>query len=201
MTGPEVSARRAEAADSALVTSIIAAAFQHDPLWGGAMARPDGRTDHHLLFWRLFVEAALPYRWTWLTKQGEAASIWIPPGEVEMTPTQEEALLSLADEHLGPAAAGYRELVERFAAAHPHTEPHYYLTLLGTHPDHRGQGIGMALLAHDLAVIDGLHMPAYLESSNPVNDKRYEAVGFEPVGKIFAPSGRITVTTMWRSAR
>jgi ribosomal protein S18 acetylase RimI-like enzyme len=32
-------------------------------------------------------------------------------------------------------------------AFHPREPPHYYLTLLGTHPDHRGKGIGMRLEA------------------------------------------------------
>ena len=31
--------------------------------------------------------------------------------------------------------------------AHPDEAPHYYLSLLGTHPAQRGKGLGMALLA------------------------------------------------------
>jgi GNAT superfamily N-acetyltransferase len=180
---------------------VISAAFQHDPLWGRALARPDGRTDHQPAFWRLFVDGALRHGWTWLTSGGEAASLWIPPGGTELTPVQEQELAALAEAHLGPAAEQFTELLERFAAAHPQTEPHYYLTLLGTHPDHRGKGIGMALLAHDLEVIDQEYMPAYLESSNPANNQRYERAGFEQVGELSYPGGGPVVTTMWRSAR
>jgi GNAT superfamily N-acetyltransferase len=54
----------------------------------------------------------------------------------------------------------------RFDAAHPREEPNFYLSLLGTHPSHAGRGIGMALLAENLARIDREGMPAYLESSN-----------------------------------
>jgi hypothetical protein len=57
-------------------------------------------------------------------------------------------------------------LLERFETHHPHDRPHHYLSLLGTHPEHRGQGKGMALLAENLAQLDELGMPAYLESSN-----------------------------------
>ena len=78
---------------------------------------------------------------------------------------------------------------------------HYYLSLLGTHPDHRGQGIGMALLAQNLAVIDAEHAAAYLESSNPVNNERYASVGFEPIGQFAHPGDGPAVTTMWRPAR
>lgn len=201
MTG-QLPVRRASAADIDSVTSIVTLAFAHDPLWAHAMARPDdGGTAHHAMFWRVFVEGALRYPWTWLTSGGEAASIWIPPGGTEMTPAQEQRLADLATDWLGLAAGGYLELLSRFDAAHPRAEPHYYLSLLGTHPDHRGEGIGMRLLAHDLEQVDAEHLPAYLESSNPGNNHRYASVGFEPHGEFCYPGGSPVVTTMWRPAR
>ena len=197
----QLAVQRASATDTERVTEIITLAFAHDPLWAHAMARPDGGTAHHAEFWRLFVEGALRYPDTWLTSGGEATSIWIPPGGTEMTPEQEQQLADLATNRLGPAAGDYLELVSRFDAAHPRAEPHYYLTLLGTHPDHRGKGIGMRLLAHDLELVDAEHVPAYLESSNPANDRRYASVGFEPHGEFRYPGGGPVVTTMWRPAR
>lgn len=59
----------------------------------------------------------------------------------------------------------------------------------------------MSLLAHDLALIDSEHLPAYLESSNPANDQRYARCGFEKVGEISYPGEKPSVATMWRSAR
>ena len=76
-----------------------------------------------------------------------------------MSEEQEDELTKLANEYLGSAADDYLELLTRFDAAHPRAEPHYYLSLLGTHPDHRGKGIGMALLEHDLALIDADGFP------------------------------------------
>ena len=200
MTSP-LAVRRASAADTDLVTSIITLAFTHDPLWAHALARADGRTAHHAEFWRLFVAGALRYPDTWLTSGGEATSIWIPPGGTEMTPEQEQRLADLAAGHLGPAAGHCLELMSRFEAAHPQARPHYYLTLLGTRPDHRGKGIGMRLLAHNLDLVDAVHLPAYLESTNPANNRRYASVGFEPHGEFCYPGGGPVVTTMWRPAR
>jgi len=200
MTG-KWSVRRATAADADLVTSIVALAFRHDPLWAHAMARSGGETAHHAAFWRLFVEGALRYPDTWLAGQGEATCVWIPPGGAEMTPEQEQCLADLAAGYLGPATGAYLELLGRFEAAHPQGEPYYYLSLLGTHPDHRGQGIGMRLLGHVLELIDSEHLPAYLESTNPANNRRYTAVGFEPHGEFRYPGDGPVVTTMWRPAR
>jgi GNAT superfamily N-acetyltransferase len=80
-------------------------------------------------------------------------------------------------------------------------EPHYYLSLLGTHPDHRGAGHGMRLLADNLERIETEGMPAYLESTNPANNPRYGRVGFEIVGSFEGYVAGSVITTMWRPAR
>jgi GNAT superfamily N-acetyltransferase len=200
MSSHDGAARRATAADSDRITMIMALAFADDPVWGPPMARPDGSTWHHRVLWRPFVDGALRFPATWLTAGGEAAAIWIPPGSASMTPEQEERLAELAAEHLGQAAGSYLELMEVIHRAHPRDEPHYFLTLLGTHPDHRGHGLGMRLLARSLESVDAKHRPAYLESSNPANDRKYAALGFDPLGEIACPGGQI-ITTMWRQAR
>jgi GNAT superfamily N-acetyltransferase len=197
----EISARRATAADAGRIATIIALAFADDPVWGPAMTRPDSGTGHHAAMWRPFVDGALRYPATWLTAGGESVAIWIPPGGTSMTPGQEERVPRLAARHLGTAAGDYLELLDMFHAAHPAGEPHYFLTLFGTHPGHAGHGYGMRLLAHSLDLIDAEHQPAYLESSNPANDRRYASVGFEPAGQIRGPRGGAVITTMWRPAR
>ena len=196
--GRPLSARRATPADLEPVTSIITLAFAHDPLWSRAL-RSLG-TERRRAFWRLCVEGALRYSWVWILDDGGATSVWIPPGGTEMSPEQEERMSALAT-GLGPDEDNFHELLTRFDTAHPRGEPHYYLSLLGTHPDHRGQGLGMWLLAHDLAVIDDEHCAAYLESSNPANNCRYASVGFESLGEFSYPGNGPVVTTMWRSAR
>jgi GNAT superfamily N-acetyltransferase len=77
-------------------------------------------------------------------------------------------------------------------------EPHYFLSLLATKNDYRGHGFGMALLKEGRAIIDAENMPAYLESSNPINNHRYESVGFIPITSFQAPNNGPTVTAMWR---
>jgi predicted GNAT family acetyltransferase len=59
----------------------------------------------------------------------------------------------------------------------------------------------MAVLADDLDRLDAAHLPAYLESTNPANDRRYQGVGFEPVGEFRTVDDQRVITTMWRTAR
>ena len=89
-------------------------------------------------------------------------------------------------------------LFERFEASRAPLADHYYLSLLATHPDHRGRGIGQALLAANLASWDDADVPAYLESTNPANDHRYARAGFRPIGRFETVRDRAWVTAMWR---
>jgi len=193
-----LSARRATPADLEPVTNIITLAFGSDPLWSRTLRLLS--TERRRGFWRLSVEGALRYPWTWVLDGGGATSLWIPPGGSEMSPEQENRMSELAA-GLGPEEENFRELIRRFDNAHPSSEPHYYLSLLATHPDQRGQGLGMWLLAHDLDVIDDEHCAAYLESSNPANNGRYASAGFESIGEFCYPGSGPIVTAMWRSPR
>ena len=189
-----MTARVATEEDLDDVTETLTAAFERDPLWGWAF--PD--RERLASWWRFHVSSALRYSWVWTTDDYSAASVWIPPGGVELTEEEEGRVESILSDLVGPRAAEVLELLDRFERTHPHDVPHYYLSLLGTHPDHRGKGLGMALLAEGLTRIDTERMPAYLESSNSANDHRYERLGFERIGEFTRPDETVTVSTMWR---
>lgn len=192
--------RPATQADLATVTETISLAFHDDPTWSWAFPDPIRRQAQYADFWRLIIIGALRYPWVVMTEGGEAVSVWIPPGGTEIAPDDEAKVEPLLRELVGGRAGEVLELLERFEAAHPQNEPHYYLSLLGTHPAHAGRGLGMGLLAENLARIDREGMPAYLESSNPANNHRYERYGFAKIGEFYPPGGNTPVTTMWRDS-
>jgi GNAT superfamily N-acetyltransferase len=192
-----VAPRVATEADLDGLTNTLALAFEGDPLWRWAFPAP-GTLEP---FWRFFVESALRRSCAWVSGDYAAAAIWIPPGQSELTDEEEEQVEPLVRSLLGDRTAEVMVLIDRFDETHPAEPPHYYLSLLGTHPDRRGEGLGMALLADTLARIDEEGAPAYLESSNPANDARYERLGFLKVGEFSTPDGAHTVATMWREVR
>jgi ribosomal protein S18 acetylase RimI-like enzyme len=196
-----IAARSATLADLTVVTKTISLAFHDDPTWSWAFPDPVRRQEQYTVFWRFMLEGALRYPWVLISAKGEASAVWIPPGGTELADEDVARLEPLLEELVGPRAGEVMELFDRFDAAHPHDELHYYLSLLGTHPSQAGHGHGMALLAESLARIDGQRMPAYLESSNPTNNHRYERYGFETIGEFYPPGGETPVTTMWRNAR
>jgi GNAT superfamily N-acetyltransferase len=197
--GAVSSVRVATPSDIDGIINIFTSAFFEDPLWGPVFPDVTRRAGQANAFWRQFVTSALRYPWTFVTEQGESAATWLPPGSDEFTAEDEDAfesfLVAIADQQI---ADNILAILKLFEESRP-SEPHYYLSLLGTHENERGHGSGMALLRENLARIDILGKPAYLESTNPRNNKRYMSVGFRPHGSFTIPSGHI-VTTMWRPA-
>jgi GNAT superfamily N-acetyltransferase len=189
----------AEPGDVDAVADTIARAFRTDPVWGPALAVPDGSVDHHRPFWRIYVEGAVRHGTVFVTPGAATVSVWIPPGVPELSDEQEAAIADLVMTVL-PAerATALFELWKRFDDNHPHDEPHAYLSLLATRPEHAGHGYGQAHLAADLARWDALGLPTYLESSNPANDHRYARQGFARRGEFHTVIDAAVVTTMWR---
>jgi len=191
-----VEARVATATELDALTETLALAFREDPVWSWGFSVRERGLDGMRAAWRLFLHSALGYEWVWRTEDGSAVALWTPPGKPDLLPEDEERFEPLMREALGSGAERLLEAFERFEKARP-SEPHYYLSLLGTHPDRSGQGWGMGLLADNLARIDPEGMPAYLESSNPANVPRYERLGFTVFDE-FAVSEEIGVAQMWR---
>jgi len=191
-------ARLAGQADVETIAEIITRSFVDDPVWGPAYAAALGEGPRAI--WRLEVDAALRVGRTWLSAGDEAAAVWLPPGRTTFDAAEMQAYLAFLAEVLGSGYERVAALHGRFEASEP-PEPHYYLSMLGTHPDHRGHGHGIRLLTETLARVDAEGMPGYLESTNPANNARYERLGFDVTGRFEGYTTGSVVTTMWRSAR
>jgi ribosomal protein S18 acetylase RimI-like enzyme len=200
-----VKMRVAERADLGAIGEALARAFEHDPLWGWAFE--DASRERKLAalaeVFGFFAGGALDFGWVRVTDGVEAVALWIPPGSPELTPADEERMPGVVAEACGPeSAARVMEMLDAFDRNHPHEPPHFYLSLLATHPDHAGKRLGVGLVAACLAEIDAGDPPAaaFLESSNPRNVARYERLGFRPTRDVELIAG-LTGTQMWRPPR
>src|SRR5690606_357567 len=153
-----------------------------DPTWGALLAPTEEGREVAAEFWSFFISSAPRYPYTFTT--GDAASVWYPPDSEEFTPEQQEQFKPFLNTLLvAERATALLDSSERFDAVRP-SEPHYFLSMLASHPRARGRGLGMALLNDNLATFDALGVPTYLESSNPANNARYMRQGYRPHGKI-----------------
>ena len=201
-----MTSRPAVPSDAAAITTTVALAFADDPIWAPALSHGASDSAHVLDFWRFFVDGALRFDLSTVVEgaDGEVAAValWIAPGSPELSDEQEAGITALVERALDAAgAAAMFELWERFEKSHPAEPAHAYLSVLATHPDHRGHGIAQTLLAESLVGFDRLAIPTFLESSNPANNHRYARAGYEAVGELVAPVTGAPVALMWRDAR
>jgi GNAT superfamily N-acetyltransferase len=155
MSQENVEARIATTSDLDGLTATLTAAFEHDPLWSWAFPDPTDLA----VWWQFNIGSALRYPWVWISGDYAAASVWIPPDGTELTDEEEARVEPVLRDLIGPRAPEVIELVRRFDVSHPEGPPHYYLSLLGVHPEHRGEGLGMALLAENLQRMDAEACP------------------------------------------
>jgi len=194
----DLTVRVASGSDIDAVTATIASSFFHDPVWSWVFPDPATRTDVYARWWPMFVRGALQNSWLLVTQDCESIALWLPPDAEEFTPQDAALIDDDLESIVGDRAGVVRSTFAAFEQAHPVGDPHYYLSVLGTHTHHRGQGLGMRLLAENLGRTDALAVPTYLESTNPVNLDRYRSVGFVSTGEFVLPGGGPVVTTMWR---
>jgi GNAT superfamily N-acetyltransferase len=195
--------RPATMADRKRMARTLASAFEHDPTFGYLF--PDDRSRFRRL--EGFFDMAAPHLGlrhgaSFLTEDGDAAAVWVPPDQWRMPITTQlrmlPGFLRWAGRHT-PRVLGAFNQMEK---AHPHEPPSWYLLALGTEREHQGKGLGSALVQDMLGRIDEQGLPAYLESSNPRNVPFYARHGFverEPMR--FGGADGPVVTPMWREAR
>jgi len=176
---------------------VLSQAFANDPVWSWVFPDPA----HRRAYWHLLVTGAARFPWICRTPGFESVAVWIPPDAREFLPEDEINLPEIVAGWVGNDAARVLEVFRRFDAGHPRDERHFYLGLLGTRDSARGHGFGIALLAANLARIDAEHAPAYLESTNPSNVPKYQALGFEPMDRFQVLDGGPWVVRMWRAIR
>ena len=196
MTTNTTPVARTASSEAEQAVAVIVLAFSADPAARWSFAEPHQYLTHFTALVRAFGGRAFDHgSGDHLCGFGGAA-LWLPPG----VHPDEEVLTALLKGSMEPAR--YAEAVavfEQMARHHPR-EPHWYLPLIGVDPSQQRKGHGSALLQHGLLRCDRDHVPAYLESTNPVNVPLYERHGFEVVATIQVGSSP-PIFPMLRSAR
>lgn len=197
----DVARRRAEPAvrpagggDAHAVVEILAESFHDDPVSGWVFADPARRIEQHRAMFGVFVEFGLSAGHVY--RAGDAAAaIWLDPDRIENL--GERVVAALGDRD--GAGERFGQLGELMDVRHP-SGPHAYLPFIGVLPGQRNRGLGGAMLAHHLAVVDELGLPAYLEASAPRSRNLYRRHGYADRGEpLRLPSGPF-MWPMWRPA-
>lgn len=189
--------REAGENDRESVASVLAEAFQNDPMMN--WAHPSGE-NLEAYFKHQLSSIYLPHDEVYLSEDGLGAAMWLPPGT---SPLRFFSGLTLAWKIVRMSSmAGLRRALKIVAAtekAHP-VDPHYYLHAIGTRFSGRGRGLGAALMRRVLDKADAAQMPVYLENSNEANLGFYQKHGFTIRDTVCPQKGAPCFWLMWREA-
>lgn len=191
--------RRADRADRRRIVEVMQAAFDDDPVARFLQPRAARRAAGIASFTKTALRLPPGRREVYLAGEGTAAAIWSPPGEWELSLRESLPFLlrSLRTPRRSPRALRFLAAADRL---HPE-EPHWYLDLVGTRPEHQGKGIGAALLRPVLDRCDEEGLPVWTYSSNRQNLAFYHRLGFEVLDELVLVDGAPPVFPIRREPR
>jgi GNAT superfamily N-acetyltransferase len=178
------------------VIATVVSAFVADPverwLWPAAWQY----LTHFPAFVAAFAGAAFASHTVSTLDGFGAVALWIPPGE---EPDGDRIVTVLRDTVAAEQHADVFAVLEQMDSAHP-KGAHWYLPWLAVDTSRQHAGLGSQLLARGLGLVDGDHLPAFLETPNPRTVPFYTRHGFDVVG--VAQAGACPpVTSMLRASR
>lgn len=173
---------RLTSADLDWATDLLCAAFHTEPPMSNLFT--GGRNESQT---KEFVRCACAYAlhcgeaYTTSTRQGIA--LWLTPGKTKISlRTMDHTGLLLAPFRLGLATlARVMGFMQHTDTMHKQsaTTPHYYLLMLGVHPQAQGKGVGKVLMNHMLERASQESRPVYLETQSERNLDLYRRFGFQ----------------------
>lgn len=191
--------RRADASDVPALCDVLERALANDPFVGWIVGdRPGARARYVRM---VLCDLTLPFGEVYTTDERAGAALWAPPGAWEVGVAAQLRILPRVARVVGlrrvMSVARDSALIEQGRPA----RPYHYLALLGTAPEHRGRGVGRALLEPVLARSDREGGLAVLDTSVEANVRWYERAGFRVTRELSLPRGGPSLWTMIRRSR
>ena len=123
----------------------------------------------------------------WSADGGVAVAVWTAPDLAD--PATVFGPLAEKFTHLAGSRASIMQASEAVMARFRPQEPCWFLGTVGVHPDHRGRGLGRAVIEAGLARAAKEGFPAFLETSDETNVAIYERLGFAVTSVYDLPFG------------
>ncbi|WP_208026809.1 GNAT family N-acetyltransferase [Rhabdothermincola sediminis] len=192
----EVRVRDAAPSDEPMLADVLARSFLDDPIMEWLVPDDANRYRRLLPFYRAELGVARRCGRVLTDTDVSGTALWYPPGRWRQPTIEVLRSAPRIVRSLGRRLSRGLQLIREVDAAHPR-EPHWYLAILGTHPDRQGRGVGAAVITAITDRCDREETPAYLESSKAENIPYYERFGFWVRSEVAVPGGP-TLWTMWR---
>ncbi len=159
--------------------AVLGAAFMDDPVWCWVTPNQTRRERHLGSAFGQLLRGRIATGNVLTNDDLSGAAMWAAPETWRMTLGENLRMALPMAKAIGLGSVLPRIRSLAILDEHHPREPHWYLTIIGTDPAKRGQGIGSALIEPVVERCDEEGMPAYLESSKEENLAFYHRFGFE----------------------
>jgi ribosomal protein S18 acetylase RimI-like enzyme len=174
----------------------LVAAFAQDPITGFLLQPGPGYQERLAQFFSLLMRARLTLRMPVVVARGTSGIQGAAMGYATAHPAWPNDITEEWHRFEGaiPGLTDRMAIYDEVAAKSRPSDPHYYLGVIGVHPDMHGRGIGTQLLRSfcDLSRNDPLSCGVYLETAEESNLRFYQRAGFVETGR-----GRLGRATLW----
>ena len=174
----------------------LVTAFAQDPITGFLLQPGPGYQERLAQFFSLLMRARIALKMPVVVAQGTSGIHGAAMGYATAHPAWPKHLSEEWDrfESAIPELAERMAIYDEISVKAKPPAPHYYLGVIGVHPDMHGRGIGTQLLRSfcDLSRSDPLSCGVYLETAEESNLGFYERAGFAETGR-----GRLGSATLW----
>jgi GNAT superfamily N-acetyltransferase len=158
-----------------------------DPLLMFLLSSSSFDNGRRVRFMRAEIKFCLRFGEVHTTPTLEGVALWISPHHPKITRLDLfRSGLTTLKWRMGPhARRRYTETVRFIRALQREAAPgpHWYLSVVGVDPEHKGKGIGGRLLQPILKRADAEGLPCYLETGNPFTLPFYQRLGFTVVSE------------------
>ena len=185
--------RIATAADAPAAARTLSQAFEDYP-WTNWTVAADNRADRIRRVQELcLIHVAIPFGVVLVNGAHTAVLAATKPGASEKISHQVWGDISAAMGN-SPSQDFPLELPD------PELEDSWSLATIGVSPEAQGQGLGTRIIKHFLQTLDDASqspVPIHLETSDPLNVKLYERLGF----RVYATTASSNTPTVWSMQR
>lgn len=197
---PEI-VRKAEGADVRHLCSVLARAFETDPIARHVLPDDAFRRQSLERIYSLYFNVFLPHGGCYTTTGREGVALWMPPGKYPLSLSGHMRLLPGMIRVFGlRRVLNALRVLNHVDSMHPVKQKYWYLGVLGVEPAQQRKGIGGTLIQPVLKTCDTDRIGAYLETAEESNLPFYAAHGFGVMRESRIPDGP-SVWHLWRAPK
>ena len=170
------------------LVEVLARSFADDPIIRWPFPTDGNHEEQCRELFRILDEPFAETGWLWEAGDAAGVALWIPSDGGERFLEIERGTRDAIDAMTLDGGVRYRAFWD-WIEDHLPAEPHWFLDHLAVAPEHRGEGLGTALVELGVGFARRDEVPAFLETARPGNVGYYERLGFGVVADEHAPGG------------